>query len=87
MNNRRLGGCPILLLLSVCTSRLDAMVVDSNYDLVVYGATSGGVMAAVSAARAGVSIVTQENSLRIKKGSLLPNYYADAPPPIYVRIY
>ncbi len=55
----------IILLLAVCCLALQGCRNREHYDVVVVGATPGGIMAAVSAARAGKSVLLLERSAHI----------------------
>ena len=48
-----------------CPAKTDDAEPNGSYDVVVYGATSGGVIAAVAAARAGATVALLDPGTRI----------------------
>ncbi len=59
------GGLLLLLLLLANGLRAPASAADASFDVVVYGGTAGGVSAAVTAARAGRTVVLIESSAHL----------------------
>lgn len=55
----RLIACTIIISLNT-TSQVSAQATLQSYDVVVYTATEGGVMAAIAAARAGSKVILIE---------------------------
>ena len=65
--NRMTGGARgvLLALCCGCTSAVFKAEAEAEYDVVVYGGTSAGVVAAVQARRMGCSVVVVEPTRRI----------------------
>ena len=75
---KQIIGNVLLLLLLFMSNKANAQKTQSSYDVIVYGATSGGVIAAYSAAKMGKSVLLIEPGKHV--GGLTSGWEIGLPP-------